>query len=47
MTEFVERIIYQKKQDINDREVTKESIMIDVIVGGEYGPDFDTLTADK
>ncbi|MEB8131241.1 carboxyltransferase domain-containing protein [Mammaliicoccus sciuri] len=44
MTEFVERIIYQKKQDINDREVTNESIMIDVIVGGEYGPDFDTLT---
>ncbi|MDT3994081.1 carboxyltransferase domain-containing protein [Mammaliicoccus fleurettii] len=44
MTEFVERIIYQKKKDLNNREIIKKSIAIDVVIGGKYGIDFDHLT---
>lgn len=44
MTKLIEEIIYKKKQDLVDREVLKEAIEIEVIVGGIHGPDFNKLT---
>ncbi|WP_323703082.1 carboxyltransferase domain-containing protein [Mammaliicoccus sp. Dog046] len=44
MTEFVERIIYKKKQYLKDREIVKTSNVVEVVIGGKYGPDFNALT---
>lgn len=44
MEKLVEEIILEKKKVLANRFISENTVVIDVVLGGKYGPDFETLT---